>query len=229
MNFSGLQKTSLSDFPGRVAAVVFTLGCNFRCPYCHNPDLVLGGAEASITEDEVLDFLRLRHGRLGGLVVSGGEPTLHARLPDFLRRVRAAGLDIKLDTNGSRPEVIRGLIDEGLVDFVAMDVKAPLDRYREVVQSEVDPAALRASIDLIRASELDHEFRTTAVRPLVEPEDLVEIGSLLRGCQRYVLQPFVASELLDGSLRASAASFTATELDLLSVRISSAELCCQVR
>lgn len=229
MKFSGLQRTTFSDFPGKVAAIVFTKGCNFRCPFCHNPDLVSGPAEAELTEAEVLGFLESRRGRLGGLVVSGGEPTLHAGLPEFLARVRALGLATKLDTNGSRPGVLRRLLDEALLDFVAMDVKAPLRKYDALAGCAVDPARVAESIRLIVESGIDHEFRTTALHRFLDDDDILEIGETVRGARRYVLQPFVSSRTLDGSLAGQDLSFSPVELRALSARLSGESLACTVR
>ena len=204
MRIGGLLRTSFSDFPSRIAAVVFTRGCNFRCPYCHNPDLVEGDAEVAEapTEAEVLSFLERRRGQLDGVVVTGGEPTVQADLTSFLGQVRNLGLEVKLDTNGSRPDVLASLLDAGLVDFVAVDVKAPLGRYRELVGVEVDPREIARSVEIVLGQEVGHEFRTTVVHPLLGLDDLLAIGETVRGCGRYVLQPFVPGRTLLPQLEA---------------------------
>ena len=155
MNLAGFVPLSLCDFPGRVAAVVFTQGCNFRCPWCHNGHLIPLAADAArrVSEAEVFEVLEARRTRLGGVVVSGGEPTLQPALPRFLRRIKALGLEVKLDTNGSRPEVLRGLLRERLVDFIAMDVKAPWTKYATLTGTVCcDVAAVQASLALIATS-----------------------------------------------------------------------------
>jgi pyruvate formate lyase activating enzyme len=183
---------SLSDHEGHVAAVVFVPGCNFRCPFCHNPDLVLPERAAGrlrVPVDEVLDELRDRRDFLDSVVVSGGEPTLQPDLQEFLAAVRAMGLGVKLDTNGSRPDVLRDLFERKLVDYVAMDIKAPSARYSEFAGVPVDLVRIEESIRLIRSSAPDYEFRTT-VAPGLAAEDLRTIADWILGAKRYVLQPF---------------------------------------
>lgn len=200
MTFAGWQRLSLIDYPGKVAAVVFTAGCNLRCPFCHNPELVTGTPAEAFTEDEVLVHLHARRGKLDGLVVTGGEPLLHAGLPAFLNRVKEAGFLVKLDTNGTLPGALAPVLDERLVDFVAMDIKAPPSKYAQLAGTAVDPAAIRESIRLIRAAGIDHIFRTTAVRPLLEAEDLREIAAWIVDPAHYRLQPFVRGTILDPDL-----------------------------
>jgi len=183
---------SLSDHDGHVAAVVFVPGCNFRCPFCHNPDLVLperaaGGPRVPV--DEMLDELRDRRDFLDSVVVSGGEPTLQPGLREFLAAVRAMGLRVKLDTNGSRPDILRHLIEEKLVDYVAMDIKAPPARYSEFAGVPVDLIRIEGSIRLIRSTTPDYEFRTT-VAPGLAAQDLRAIADWISGTKRYILQPF---------------------------------------
>jgi len=187
----GLQRLSLIDYPGRLCATVFTAGCNFRCPYCYNVDIVLHhqGLD-TIPEREVLDLLYRRRDFLDGLCLGGGEPTLHRALPAFLYKVKALGALVKLDTNGSRPRMLGKLMEDGLVDYVAMDVKAPLRRYPEVVRYKVDVEAVKRSIGLLRRGNVDHEFRTTVVPGLLDGDDLEEIARGLSGSKRHVLQGF---------------------------------------
>ena len=201
MVIGGLQKFSLSDFPGRLSAIVFAQGCNFRCPYCHNPELVDPGRFLSpVSEKDVISLLLDRIGRLEGVVITGGEPTIHDDLPDFIRKIRALGYAIKLDTNGSRPEMLRGVISAGLVDFIALDVKAPLSRYREVVRAPVDTDDIRRSIRLVIESGIAHEMRTTFVPSLLDLDDLKEIAESVRGCRLLVVQGFRPSKALDTSI-----------------------------
>lgn len=229
MIFAGLQRSSFSDFPGRVAAVVFTKGCNFRCPYCHNPQLVIGGKTELYEEGEILSFLEKRKGVLGGLVVSGGEPTLHHDLPRFLASVRELGYSIKLDTNGSRPEMIREILESELVDYIAMDIKAPLNRYSEVTRTSIDSSELGRSIELIVESGVDHEFRTTTAKPCVSRDDLMAIGDLVRGGRRYVLQPFVSEHTLDRTFKSDEMAYSKAELIRLSEKLTIDGLKCSVR
>ena len=194
MRLGGLLRTSFSDFPGRVAAVAFTRGCNYRCPYCHNPELVEVRGADPVAEEELFDLLHRRRGQLDGVVFTGGEPTLQPDLADVLRRVRDLGFETKLDTNGSRPEVIETLLVDDLVDFVAMDVKAPLERYPEVAGVAAD--GVERSIELLLNATIEVEFRTTVVPGLLEWADILAIGELVRRAPRYVLQPFVPGKTL---------------------------------
>jgi pyruvate formate lyase activating enzyme len=201
MVIGGLQKFSLSDYPGLISAIVFTRGCGFRCPYCHNPELVDPLRFApEIPVDVVRTFLRSRQGQIQGVVVSGGEPTIHADLPAFLEEIREMGFAVKLDTNGSNPQMLRLLIVSRFVDFIAMDVKAPLPRYPEIVRAAVPRENLRESIELILASGLRHEFRTTFVESLLATGDMQEIARLVKGCRKYVIQAFRTGKLLDADI-----------------------------
>ena len=198
MRIGGLQKHSFIDYPGKVSCVVFLAGCNFDCPYCHNPQLTgdPGRRTAAVAAAEVFAFLDERRGLLDGVVISGGEPTLSPDLPDFCARVKSLGYPVKLDTNGSRPQMLTRLIREGLVDYVAMDVKTDPARYEGCVAGRCDSSALLASIHVIMGSGLDYEFRTTCVKPLVTPGTVERIARLIQGCRRYALQPFKAAALL---------------------------------
>jgi pyruvate formate lyase activating enzyme len=203
MIIGGFQKFNMSDFPGRISAIVYTRGCNFRCPYCHNPELVDPAAYAEpIPEGWVLDFLRDRTGRLRGVVVTGGEPTLHPDLPRFLSAVKDLGFDTKLDTNGSNPDLLESIIAGHLVDYVAMDIKAPLDAYRRVAGVDAVPKDIERSIRLVIGSGLSHEFRATYEESLLSPNDLGEIGRLARGSRLLVLQGFRPTKALDRSMLA---------------------------
>ncbi len=189
MIIGGLQKTSLIDFPGKVSCVCFVSGCNFRCPYCHNPDLVHHPGRSFLDEDTFLAFIRERQGFLDGVVISGGEPTLQNDLPAFLSLIKREGYAVKVDTNGSHPQMIRELI-ERLVDYIAMDIKTDPSLYPLFMQREIDPDIIRSSVKLIMASGIAYEFRTTCVRPFVNAETVETIGRLIQGCFLYVLQHF---------------------------------------
>ena len=200
MRICGLQKLAMVDFPGKLAATVFTGGCNLRCPFCHNAPLVTHLEEAEhFSEEEVLDFLRRRQGLLDGVVLSGGEPLLHDGVGAFLRKVRDLGFAVKLDTNGCDPARLAEILNQGLVDYVAMDVKNAPARYAETVGIPgFNPAPVEESIRLLRKSTVDYEFRTTLVRELHRPEDLDAIAAWLAGAPRYYLQNFVDSGNLIG-------------------------------
>ncbi len=195
MKIGGLLKFSLIDFPGKLSAVIFTQGCNFRCPYCHNSELVLPEKmQAPIPESEVLAFLQERRGKLQGVVVTGGEPTLQNDLIDFMQQIRDMGFLLKLDTNGSNPEVLREIIHLGLVDYVAMDIKAPMDKYEFVTGAMDIEAKIKRSINIILTSQLEHEFRTTLAPKLVSREDIEKIKPLINGSNRYVVKNFIPGE-----------------------------------
>ncbi len=203
MTIGGLLKITLTDFPGRLAAVLFTRGCNFRCPYCHNPELVdpLRYVEP-VPDGEVFAFLESRVGRLDGVVVTGGEPTLHPDLPDFLQRIRRLGFFMKLDTNGSNPDMIEELIETKMLDYIAIDVKSAPDSYARVSGAHADIDAVRRCIELAISSGLPHELRMTFVEPLISLDDMAGVAVLARGCKRFLVQPFQPSKALDpGFLR----------------------------
>lgn len=203
MRFGGFQPFSLSDYPGHVAAIAFAQGCNFRCPFCHNGDLLsFDPYEKNLyPEKEILNILRKRQGKLEGLVVSGGEPTLQLDLPRFLKMVKDIGYKIKLDTNGSQPVMLSRLISEGLVDYIAMDIKAPLAKYNRLSGTMVVPEKIEESIAIIAWSRLPHHFRTTAVKPLLTPADMHAIQQMVPSGSELVIQAFNPENALDPSLR----------------------------
>lgn len=194
MIIGGLQKTSLLDFPEKIAAIVFTMGCNFRCGYCHNPELING--EAKI--EEVFEFLKTRQGKLDGVVITGGEPCLQKDLPEFIKQVKELGFAVKLDTNGSFPEMLEKVLPD--LDYVAMDIKAPLEKYSQIVNVDVDTSKSLKSIEILKNGGVDYEFRTTVVKSQLSFEDFEKIGQLIQGAPRYYLQKFVASKILDKGL-----------------------------
>lgn len=177
--------------------MVYTIGCNFRCPYCHNPELVDETVEVTLSEATILDFLDTRRELLDGVVITGGEPTMHEELPVFMRRIKDKGFLVKLDTNGTNPKLLQRVIDEGLVDYIAMDIKSPLEIYSQTVARPVDVESIRESIRILLSSPVDHEFRTTVVKSLLSPEDLKSIGETIRGARRYYLQKFVPTKILN--------------------------------
>lgn len=212
MRILGLQKLSLLDFPGKVAATVFTGGCDLRCPFCHNALLVTRLAETpEIPEQEVLDFLASRRGLLDGVVLTGGEPLLQPDAADFLRQVRELGFAVKLDTNGCHPDALADILDRRLADYVAMDIKNSLEKYPWTVGVPgFDTAPVERSARLLMEGPADYEFRTTLVRPFHEVGDMETIGRWLRGARRYYLQAFVDSGDLVGG---GCAPFTPEEME----------------
>ncbi len=200
MRISGLQKLSLLDFPEKLAATVFTGGCNLRCPFCHNAGLVTHLSDApNIPLDEFFSFLKSRRGKLDGVCITGGEPLLQEGLREFIINIRQLGFDVKLDTNGCFPERLRALIDEGLLDYVAMDVKNTPSRYAETVGvKNFDISPILESIGLLKQGRVPYEFRTTLVKGLHHVEDLPELGKLLSGAEKYFLQNFCDSGDLVG-------------------------------
>jgi len=198
MRIGGLQKSSMIDYPGGVSAVLFLTGCNFHCPYCHNPSLARGACLQERTAGDFLGFLEKRRGLLDAVVISGGEPTLQDDLPDLCRRIRRMGFALKLDTNGSRPSKLRRLLEDGLLDYVAMDIKTLPGRYTALCNEKNIPEKIEASIALVLSSGIEHEFRTTCVRPFVDRDTVARMARLISGAQRYFLQRFSDSgETLD--------------------------------
>ena len=198
MKISGLQKLTLLDYPGKMACTVFTYGCNFRCGFCHNALLVTEENSSNISEDEFFAFLKKRQGILEGVCISGGEPTLQPDLKEFIIKVRSLGYAIKLDTNGTNPRLLKSLIEENLLDYVAMDIKHSIDKYREICGCEVDTDAIRESISIIIESGIDHEFRTTTVKEYHSAEDFDAMADLFKGDSKYFLQHFEDSGNLIG-------------------------------
>lgn len=191
MKIGGLQKVSLIDYPGRISAIIFTQGCNFRCPYCHNPELVEKKLyRPCLPENDILDFLASRRGKLDAVTITGGEPTLQDDLLPFIGRIRKMGFCVKLDSNGSRPDIIAHLAEENLLDFIAMDVKAPAAKYQGMIKAAVPFDLIRESIRIILKSGLDHEFRTTVVSSKLSPADILEISREIAGAKRYAMQKF---------------------------------------
>lgn len=202
MHICGLQKLAMVDFPGKLAATVFTGGCNLRCPFCHNALLVNRLEENPETHsvEEVLDFLKKRKGFLDGVVLSGGEPLLQSGVADFLAAIKAMGFAVKLDTNGCYPEKLKEILDRGLVDYVAMDIKNSREKYALTVGIPAfDITPIEQSVQLLKNSGIDYEFRTTIVKEFHTAQDLVSIGQWLDGSPRYFLQQFVDSGDLVGS------------------------------
>ena len=201
MRISGLQKLTLLDYPGLLACTVFLPGCNLRCPFCHNADLVLPERmePPQLTVEYLLEFLESRKGKLDGVCITGGEPTLHRDLPRLLETIKTMGFRIKLDTNGTNPQVLRQLLEANLPDYVAMDIKNSPDRYAETCGGVDVLEHIRESAALLMENGVEYEFRTTVCNPLHTPDDLAAIGRWLTGAKQYFLQQFVHSSNLVGS------------------------------
>jgi pyruvate formate lyase activating enzyme len=224
-----IQKTSLIDYPGKISAIIFTRGCNFACPYCHNPELVDPTRFIDpLREDEVIAFLKKRTGQLDAVVITGGEPMIHADLIEFMKTIKDMGYLIKLDTNGTNPDMLCKAIERGLADYIAMDIKAPFALYDTVTRTLVDTGAIKSSIDLIMDARQPYEFRTTLVRSLLKPEDILHIGHMIKGARMYVLQNFVPSKHVDEDfIRES--SFTKEEITGLKRHLDTIVKSCIIR
>lgn len=200
MLIGGFEKSTLIDYPGKIAATVFVCGCDFRCPFCHNPELVDPERikrQPKIEEEDFFRFLKSRRGLLDGVCVTGGEPTGQPDLIDFVRKIKKQGFLVKLDTNGSRPEVLKELFQKKLLDFVAMDIKNIKEKYSQTVGAEAKIEKIERSIALIRNSDRDYEFRTTVVPDLIDCQEIEGIGQWLSGARIFVLQQFRANKALD--------------------------------
>ena len=219
----GIQKTTLVDFPGKVAAIVFTQGCNFRCGYCHNPSLLAytpleGGLKSVISgwginskthlqhtskrenAKDFFSFLQTRIGKLDGVVITGGEPTLQFGLYDFIKEIKQMGFEVKLDTNGTNPKIIEHLIKDNLLDYIAMDIKAPIEKYDLITCVNTNKDDILKTIELIKNSKVDYEFRTTVLKSQLSYENFDQIGQMIEGAKKYYLQKFVPAEILDKKL-----------------------------
>ncbi len=198
MKIASLQKTSLIEYPDKLSCIIFTQGCNFRCPYCHNPELVLPEKFLPlIPSKEIFDFLKKRKNYLQGIVITGGEPCIQKGLINFLNEVKQLGYYCKLDTNGTIPEALSFLIEEKLVDYISMDIKAPLAKYPILTGVNTDTKKIKESIGILQGSGIDYEFKTTVVFPLLQKEDFIQIGKLVENAKIHFLQRFVPNVVLD--------------------------------
>jgi len=198
----GIQKSSLIDYPEKISAIVFTQGCNFKCPYCHNPELIKGKREEGKGEsypdiNELIEFFKTRIGKLDAVVITGGEPTLHEDLPEFIKQIKEMGFLVKLDTNGTNPAMLQSLIEEKIIDYVAMDIKAPIEKYSDIVCAEVDTKNILKSIEILKSAKVEYEFRTTVVKSQLSQADFGEIGKMISGADKYYLQKFVPTKTLN--------------------------------
>lgn len=212
LEIKGIEKLSVIDYPGKTCCIVFLAGCNFRCPYCQNPDLIEKPDKLeSIREEELFGMLRGRKKWIDGVCITGGEPCLHKELPGLIKRVKKEGFLVKLDTNGSNPGMLERLIKEGMVDYIAMDIKASPERYSELAGADVDTGRIKRSAEIIMKSGVDYEFRTTVVPGLFKREDVEMIGKWLKGAGNYFIQGFRPDNCLDRSFRKKA-RFSGKEL-----------------
>lgn len=191
----GLRKMTLLDFPGKVGCTVFTCGCNFRCPFCHNASLVRGNeSDLELNADELFKFLASRTGLLDGVAVTGGEPLLHQGTFELVKKIKSLGFAVKLDTNGSFPEMLEQMIDSGVLDYVAVDIKSSPANYARVCGREGMFEKVSRTVELLKKGKVPYEFRTTVVKGLHDLEDIIEIGKFISGAERYFLQNFVETE-----------------------------------
>ncbi len=196
-SIKGIIRNSLIDYPGKISAVLFLGGCNYRCPFCYNSDLVLRPHELpSIPKEELVQFLESRKEWLDGIVISGGEPTLCPKLTELLELIKGMGYAVKIDTNGSNPAILDRLISRGLVDYVAVDIKSPLfpDRYQIFTQANDGVGQVKHTVEMLMSSDIEYEFRTTIVPEIIKPQDILQIAQQLKGAKRYYLQQFKPSK-----------------------------------
>lgn len=227
MNIQGLQKLTLLDYPDKVACTVFTAGCNFRCPFCHNASLVTHVDPGNdIPVEEILAFLKKRRGVLDGVCVTGGEPLLQPDIIEFIKQVKELGYSVKLDTNGSMITRLRQLVEQGLVDYVAMDIKNAPNKYGETIGIEgYNLENILQSVDYLKSGVVPYEFRTTVVREFHKREDFAAIGRWLKGAERYYLQGFVDSgDLIRDGLRAYNKDIMEQALEIVKRNIPNAKL-----
>ena len=200
MQIGGITKSSLIDYPKKISAVIFLIGCNFNCPYCHNPELVISNIIEPIDINTIYSFLKKRKGLLDGVVITGGEPTLHKKLPEFIKNIKDMGYLTKLDTNGSNPNMVEELIENKLVDYVAMDIKAPFDEYNNIITKEINIENVKKTFKLLVQNKVDYEFRTTVVSNLLNYESFVKINEIFKKegkIKKYCLQRFKKSKHLN--------------------------------
>lgn len=227
MHIQGLQKLTLLDYPGKVACTIFTAGCNFRCPFCHNASLVTHiDPENDILEEKVLAFLKKRNGFLEGVCVSGGEPLIQPDIETFIEKIKALGYEVKLDTNGSNVELLKKLVERKLIDYVAMDIKNTPEKYGETIGiADYQPESVLKSVEYLKSDVVEYEFRTTVVRQFHKREDFARIGQWLAGAKRYYIQSFVDSgDVIESGMSAYTKEILTQALESVKEYVPSAEL-----
>jgi pyruvate formate lyase activating enzyme len=228
MKLGGLQKLTLLDFPGKTACTVFTVGCNFRCPFCHNASLVVRPEEQRMYgNDEIMSFLKKRVGVLDGVAITGGEPTLMNGLYDFMKEIKALGYAVKLDTNGTRPEMLKRIVNDGLVDYVAMDIKNSREKYAYTcgLPDSYDISKIEESKNFLMEGKVDFEFRTTVAKPFHEEADFIKMAEWLKGSEKYFLQQFKDSgDIIGDSVSAYSDAEMKRFLDILLPFVPNAQL-----
>lgn len=201
VKIGGFQKFSMIDYPGKTCAIIFTIGCTFRCRFCHNPELVEPGENTEeFNEEQIVSFLKSRIGKLDAVAITGGEPTIHIDLPKLIKKIKKLGFLVKLDTTGINPRMVRRLIEAGLINYVAMDIKAPFETYANITQRQIRIDKIQETVKLLMNSNVDYEFRTTVAKALTQKQDIVKIAEQIKGAKRYVIQKFVSSKAMDSSL-----------------------------
>ena len=225
MEFVAINKLSLLDYPNKVSCILFTRTCNFRCPFCHNGLTLLEDFETEVPFDEIVSFLKKRQGILDGVVISGGEPTLMPDLADKIRVIKDLGFLVKLDTNGSNPDILLDLLEEGLIDYVAMDIKNSIDKYDLTAGAKVNHERILKSIEILKNSGIEYEFRTTLVKEFHTKEDMYEMGKMLEGCPNLYLQKFQISDgVINKNLHPVDEDLANNFVDILSQYIDNVEL-----
>ncbi|MFH0779488.1 MAG: anaerobic ribonucleoside-triphosphate reductase activating protein [Parcubacteria group bacterium] len=228
MLIGGLQKTTLIDYPDKIAATIFTIGCNFRCSFCHNPEIVKGISRV-IPQADVFDFLKKRKKLLDGVCISGGEPTAQSDLIPFVKKIKRLGYLVKLDTNGAKPRLIEQLIKDRLIDYVAMDVKAPWKKYETIVSRACDIAQIKKSVDLLKQGLIDYEFRSTVLPLLHSREDILEMARQIEGADKYFIQQFKPAKKMMSDEFKTAKTYTKKELNDIIQEVRGLFEICRVR
>ncbi|OGH99374.1 MAG: anaerobic ribonucleoside-triphosphate reductase activating protein [Candidatus Melainabacteria bacterium GWA2_34_9] len=229
MIIGGFQKFSLLDYPDQISAIVFTQGCNFRCSYCHNKELLeKEPSNSTIDPQEIWDFLNKRWKQIDAVVITGGEPTIQPDLIEFMQKIKALGFLVKLDTNGSNPEVIEEIIKLKLADYIAMDIKAPLEKYQDITNSGIDTEKIEKSINLIKNSGIKYEFRTTILKTQLSKDDILQIKDLANGARLWFLQKYIPSKNLSNNSQ-NELNYSNDEFETLLKSIKTSVLECFIR
>ncbi|MCK5023051.1 MAG: anaerobic ribonucleoside-triphosphate reductase activating protein [Candidatus Aenigmarchaeota archaeon] len=229
MMLGGLQKNSFMDYPDKISCIIFTAGCNFRCPFCHNGYLVVNVNETPLVKEKyIFDFLESRKGLIDAVVITGGEPLMQKDIGNFMKKIKSMGFLVKLDTNGSFPDILKELIDGNLLDYIAMDIKATPEKYEEACGAKVDVEKIKRSVEMIKESGIDYEFRTTAIKEIHTQEDFEKIGKWLNGAKKYYLQKFSSKETIEPEF-SNKTAYTTDEMEKICKSIRNYSVNCVVR